>query len=202
MPSADLVNATRTTTQLLDALRDLKNEPVWALFDARYRPVIQGLARRLGLDDEAAEETAQQTLSEFVRAYRDGRYDRERGRLSSWLLGIAHITALKALRSRRGHAGNTALDAVPDESSLRLIWTEERDRAILERALRVLRAESDTDERTILAFELVALRGVPASDAASQCGMSVEQVYVAKSRCTKRLRGLVEAMEVAFEEDA
>ena len=69
-------------------------------------------------------------------------------------------------------------------------------------ALAVLRDESQVDDRTLMAFELVALRGVPAAEAASQAGMSVEQVYVAKSRLTKRLRELVEKMTEAFEEDA
>ncbi len=56
MSSADCTFATRTTTKLLDALRDHDNEPVWAHVDARYRPVIAALARRLGLNASDAEE--------------------------------------------------------------------------------------------------------------------------------------------------
>jgi DNA-directed RNA polymerase specialized sigma24 family protein len=65
----------------------------------------------------------------------------------------------------------------------------------------MVRAESGVDERTMLAFELVALRGVPTGEAAHQCGMSTEQVYVAKSRVTKRLRQIVAQLTEAFEED-
>lgn len=200
--SPDSIFATRTTTKLLDALRDHANEPVWEHIDGRYRPVITGLARRLGLGEADADEVAQQALSEFVRSYRDGRYDRSKGRLSSWILGIAHHTALKVRRSKRGEHGSTSLAEVADESTLRSIWTDERDRAILARALGMIRDESDVDDRTLLAFELIALRGVPAAEAAAQCGMSVDQAYVAKSRVTKRLRTLVEEMTAAFEEDA
>lgn len=203
MPPAPSILATRTTTGLLDALRDHSNEPAWAQIDSRYRPVIAGLARRLGLDDSSADEVSQQTLTEFVRAYRDGRYDRTKGRLSSWILGIAHHTALHLLRTNRRAAGvgSTVLEQVSDESTLRTIWTDERDRAILSRAMALLSEETSVDERTMLAFELAALRGVPAPEAAAQCGMSVEQVYVAKSRMTRRLRELVETMTQAFEED-
>lgn len=196
--------ATRTTTRLLDALHETDNAPLWAQIDARYRPVIGALARRLGLNDSDAEEVAQQTLSEFVRAYGEGRYDRSKGRLSSWILGIAHHTTLRALRGTRYAAkgiGQTALSEVPDESALRSIWTDERDRAILAQAMGLLRSESGVDDRTLLAFELVALRGVPVAEAASQSSMSVEQVYVAKSRIVKRLRQLVEELTKAFEED-
>lgn len=195
--------ATRTTTRLLDALLEPANEPAWAQIDARYRPVIAGLARRLGLRDADAEEVAQQALSEFVRVYREGRYDRTRGRLSSWILGIAHNTALRVARTSKKNLlpGATILSETPDDNALRSIWTDERDRTILSRAIGMLRDESDVDDRTLLAFDLVALRGVPVSEAAAQSGMSVEQVYVAKSRMTKRLREVVTQLTEAFEED-
>lgn len=195
--------ATRTTTKLLDALHDPSNEPVWTQIDTRYRPVLKGLARRLGLADADAEEVAQQTLAEFVRAYRAGRYDRTKGRLSSWILGIAHHTALKSLRGGRREVavGSTAMSAVPAQGDLRRLWDEERDRAILDQALGMLRDESAVDDRTLLAFELFALRGVPVNEAADRCGMTPDQVYVAKSRVTKRLRQFVEQLTAAFEED-
>ena len=150
-----------------------------------------------------ADEVAQQTLSEFVRSYREGRYDRTKGRLSSWILGIAHHTALRVFRNakREGLASNTMLGEVPDEPVMRTIWADERDRAILSRAMALLRDESTIDDRTVQAFELVALRGVPVIEAAAQCGMSADQVYVAKSRVTKRLRQVVEQLTTAFEED-
>ena len=205
MQPSQTVFATRTTTKLLDALRDHSNEPAWQHIDARYRPVIRGLARRLGLGDSDSEEVAQQTLTEFVRVYREGRYDRDKGRLSSWLLSIAHHTALKAFRTGgrdRSGGGSSVIPEVTDEPTLRSIWADERDREILARAMSLLRDESAIDNRTLQAFELVALRGVPAPEAASQCSMTVEQVYVAKSRVTGKLRKLVEELTSAFEEDA
>ena len=204
MPASGSSLATRTTTYLLDALRDRANEPAWAHVDARFRPVVAGLARRIGLSDADAEEVAQQTLAEFVRAYREGRYDRGAGRLGSWILGMARNIALHRLRdaSRASLPGATAIAAIPDESCMRAIWIDERDRVILEGAIDVLRDASGVDERTLLAFELFAMRGVPVAEVASRCGMTPEQVYVAKSRVTKRLRSLVAEMTEAFEEDA
>lgn len=202
MPPPVEIFATKTTTRLLDALHDHANEPAWEHIDQRFRPVIAGLARRLGLPDADADEVAQHTLSEFVRAYRTNRYDRAKGRLSSWILGIAHHQALRISRERnRAGAGSPALDEACDESTLRDIWTDERDRAILAKALAILRDESGIDDRTLHAFELIALRGVPASEAASQCSMTLDQAYVAKSRVTRRLREVVEQLTQAFEDD-
>lgn len=201
MSSGDPILATRTTTRLLDALKDPSNEPVWSAIDARYRPVIAGLARRLGLNESDADEAAQQTLAEFVRVYREGKYDRSKGRLSSWILGIAHHTTLRAFRNRKTVGTDPGDPPAADERALRSLWTDERDRAILARAMSMLRDESSIDDRTLLAFELVGLRGVPATQVAEQCGMTVDQVYVAKSRVTKRLRVLVHDLTAAFEED-
>ncbi|GMV24008.1 MAG: hypothetical protein AMXMBFR58_00390 [Phycisphaerae bacterium] len=203
MSRTDPILATRTTTRLLDALHEVGNEPVWLQIDARYRGVVAGLARRLGLDDSDADEVGQQTLTEFFRCYRAGRYDRSKGRLSSWILGIAHHTTLAMIRKRQseGRLSQTQVDEQIDEPKLRMIWTDERDRAVLARALGMLRDESEFDDRTLGAFELSSLRGVPVAETASQCGMSPEQVYVARSRVTKRLRSLVEELTAAFEED-
>ncbi len=202
MASPASIHATRTTTQLLDALRDNANDPVWAQIDARYRPVVTAMARRLGLSEADADEVAQQTLTEFVKAYGEERYDRNKGRLSSWILGIAHHSILRIIRRNgREDSTTTSLGEVVDEPALRSIWADERDRAILAQALDTLRGESDVDERTLLAFELVSLRGVPAAEAGAQCNMTVDQVYVSKSRVVKRLRGLVEQITAAFEED-
>lgn len=207
-PPPSSLLTTRTTTKLLDALKDHANEPAWSQIDARYRPVIAGLARRLGATSAEAEEVAQQTLAEFVQAYRLGRYDRGKGRLSSWILGIARNTTLGVLRKRRREGGGGGVDGqevasgITDDDALRAAWTDERDRVILLRALGVLRDESSIDDRTLTAFELVALRGVPAAEVGAQCGMSVDQVYVARSRVTKSLREEVLRMTEAFEEDA
>jgi RNA polymerase sigma-70 factor (ECF subfamily) len=192
---------TQTTTRLLDALHEPENQAIWTALDARFRPVIAALARRLGHTPADADEVAQQTLSEFVKAYRNGRYDRGKGRLSSWILGIAHHTALQMFRARRNVQGETAVLECHAEDSLRAIWADERDREILGAAMERLRGETELDERTLLAFELVALRGVPAMEAASQSGMTVDQVYVAKNRVTRKLRAIVEELTSAFEED-
>jgi DNA-directed RNA polymerase specialized sigma24 family protein len=50
---------------------------------------VTAFASRLGLDSNEAEDVAQETLIEFVRAYGGGNYDRSRGRLSSWIFSIA-----------------------------------------------------------------------------------------------------------------
>jgi RNA polymerase sigma factor (sigma-70 family) len=204
-----------TTTELLDSLKDAGNAAVWTQFDARYRPVLIGFARHLGLHNEDAADVAQQALLEFIRDFRAGRYERGRGRLSSWLISIARNRAVDLQRSmgrRRAVGGESVIDRLPaqeetshaalqDPGTLSAIWESERRQAILAAALEHLRTHTKTNEKTLQAFELVAVRGVPPEAVARECGMSVDEVYVAKNRVTKQLRAVVEEMTRAYDED-
>ena len=78
-----------TTTALLRGLKNAEDAEAWAELEARVRPIVFALARRMGLDGNAAADVAQETLVTFLCLYRDGRYERERGRLGSWIVGIA-----------------------------------------------------------------------------------------------------------------
>ena len=88
--SPDLPPArTHTTTALLAALHDLSDQPAWREFEGRYAPIISGVARRMGLSESDSQDVMQETMLQFIRDYRAGKYDRTRGRLRSWIIGIA-----------------------------------------------------------------------------------------------------------------
>lgn len=192
---------TTTTTQLLQALFDPKDEAVWREFDGRYRPIIYGLAMRLGLGPHDAADVAQATMIEFVRDYRSGRYDRDRGRLRAWIIGIARHQVSDAFtqrKRRRALRGESAFEELPDDNRLTELWDAERERAILSEALRELRITTRTEPKTIQAFEMVAIDGVPAEAVALECGIEVAEVYRIKNRITKRLRAIVVQLTQAY----
>lgn len=193
----------RTTTQILDSLRDPANSAAWRQFDERFRPVLAAFARRRGLSDDDAEDVAQAALGQFAADYREGRYDRTRGRLSSWLIGIAQNRAADALRRRRRDGdprGESALAHVADDAPPQSEWGQAVQRAAFERALRALRGDTRLSERTVRAFELAALRHMPAEAVAAECAMTVSEVYVAKNRVIKKLREIVEQFTREYDE--
>lgn len=196
---------TVTSTLLLNSLADRDNSGAWNEIDARYRPVIIGFARGLGLSEEDAADVAQQALAEFARDYLGGKYQRGKGRLGSWLMGIAHHRAIDTVRARarrKDWRGDSAMIEQADRDRVERTWDQSQKQAILQEALRRLKESSRMAEHTLRAFELVALQNVPAEEAARQCGISVDEVYVAKNRVTKRLREIVSEITGAFEEDA
>jgi len=185
---------TRTTTQLLEALSDPRNRTMWGAFDERYRPIIIAFAIRRGLSHADAEEAAQATLSDFASVFQRGGYDRSRGRLRAWLIGIAlnRIASLKRDNASSRHGiGNPIVEPIVDPlQEDETQWTDAVRRTVLERAIGLLRERSRLDDRTIAAFELTALRGMPPAAAAAVCGMSTNEVYVAKNRVIRKLRDI------------
>jgi DNA-directed RNA polymerase specialized sigma24 family protein len=78
-----------TTTQVLSDLRASNESPAWQEFDRHFRKVVVSFARHSGLAADEAEDAAQETMLAFVKAFRDGKYDSEKGRLRDWLFGVA-----------------------------------------------------------------------------------------------------------------
>jgi len=194
-----------TTTILLDALRNPQDAEAWQLFDQRYRPIVSGFSMTMGLDEESAGEIAQETLARFVESYRLGRYERERGRLRSWILGVArHLIADRFRESKRSpiRRGESALGDLSDDHAVVEAWGREQERHIIALALDELRSGTRAEPRTIQAFELAAIREVPPASVAEACGFTVDEVYRIKHRLGLRLRSIVERLRLSFDEDA
>jgi RNA polymerase sigma-70 factor (ECF subfamily) len=190
-----------TTTQLLDGLHDQGNRAVWEEFDRRYRPILMGYLRRMGLDSTDAADVAQDTLASFVKDYRRQRYDRTNGRLRSWLIGIARcrLADQQRLRGRRRELrGDSAMHDLPDDVESEAIWEAEQRQYIFEQAVGELRRTTRFNERTLEAFERIALRQEPVAVVSREMGLTPQEIYNAKNRVVERLRDIVKRYEVNF----
>ena len=67
--------------------------------------------------------------------------------------------------------------------------------ALLRHAFVELRSSTRSDEKTLRALELLALGGKSAPEVASELGMPVAAVHLAKHRGLKRLRAILETLE-------
>jgi RNA polymerase sigma factor (sigma-70 family) len=199
---AFMIDATRTTSALLASLRDPANDAAWVEIDKRYRPIVTNLARRAGLNDADAADVAQETMSAFFRAYQAGRYDRDRGRLRAWLIGIAKNSIADAHRARAKGPGRleTALSPDMDDQPWAAAWEAERRAEVLRLALAELRASDRLDPKNLSAFEMAAIQNVPVPQVAASLGMSAQEVYLAKSRCLERMRTIIERVQAAFDD--
>lgn len=193
----------RTATALLEGLMAPDAPGAWEQFDVRYRPIVLAVARRMGLNETDAADAAQDAIVRFLTAYRQGKYDRKKGRLRTWLIGIARhcIADTHARRAARaGQRGESVIGVLADPDVERA-WDDEIGLEVLRRALAEVRRTTKTGEKALEAFELVAVRGVPAAQAAEMLGMTTQDVYVAKGRVAERLRDAEARARAAFEED-
>jgi len=199
-----MINVTHTTTALLHDLHEDGGAAAWELLDRRYRPIIVGLACRLGLTEQDALDVAQDTMIRVLGEYRDGKYDRQRGRMRSWILAIARTKIVDVHRKRgirKEARGESALVTLPRDEAIDDLWEAERRRVVLRESLESLRAESRTADRTVQAFEMLVFHKRSVSDVAEALEMSDNDVYLAKSRIAKKLKEIVQTLESLYEED-
>jgi len=191
-----------TTTALLSGLLDPAAQESWVEFDSRFRPILRGFAMKLGLSEADAEDVTQESLARFVKHYREGKYDRSRGRLSSWLIAIAHNCIFDLRKGRAGrkeHRGESAIADLSETNSMEAVWAEESRRVILDHAMRELKESTRLESRTISAFEMLAFKQKPPADIAAEMQMSVDSVYAAKNRCLTQLREILERLNQVYE---
>ena len=187
---------------------------MWNLFVERYRPVLVAVGQRLGLGPEDAQDVAQQTLMEFVRDLGRGRFDRSRGRLRTWMLAILRHRVVDLQRLRGGLSAAGVSSGPPSDDSLAMevadpaaeeaverLWQAAVDRRVIDMALGQLRGDRRVAAKSLEAFELTVLHEVPPEAAAKACGMTINAVYIARSRVAARLRRLVDLLAPAYEEE-
>ena len=188
-----------TTTTILADLKSDESGAAWKRLVDRFRRPIIAFALRIGLPPSEADDVAQDTLLAFLQNYRAGKYDREKGRLSSWLFGIAYRQAAGANRaaarsgSRMASDHSSIIRNVPDEHTALVDWDAEWDQSILTECL--TQVEREVDNATYRAFELTVRDGLSADEAAAVLGCNVKLVYNAKHRVLKRVRDIREGLE-------
>lgn len=194
-----------TTSALLHGLHESGNEAAWRALDDRYRPILVATGRRFGLNEADAMEVAQETMLRVLEGCRGERYDRSKGKLRTWILTIARhrMIDLHRRRSVRREAdGVSAIMEKPDAIMLDDCWQSEERAAVLREAMQRLDSSSKAAPTTIEAFRLHVLQGMPAQAVADRLDVSLNDIYLAKSRITKRLKALVDEVDLSWNESA
>jgi len=194
---------TRTSTELLLALKDSGNEKAWGEFDGRFGPILRAVVSKMGLSHDDAADVAQTAMTQFFRDYQADKYDRNKGRLRSWLISIARNRAIDLMRKsqfQRGSRGDSVLFILPDEEAVGGMWSEEEDRVIAKQAFELLRTQTRVTEQNIRIFELVDVKGVPSEEAARECGVTVDHVYKATNRCRRHFKEIVQELRSKYDD--
>jgi RNA polymerase sigma factor (sigma-70 family) len=189
-----------TTTQVLEDLSSGGESAAWKKFNEHFYGVVVRFARHAGLSAADAEDAAQETMLTFVKAFRGGKYHREKGRLRDWLFGVAKRVIFNLRRQRPqeqlvadASTGTSFWDMVKDDKAIEQSWQDEWRKMTL--AICLEQARREMDAAVFAAFELYAMQEQPVEEVAKQLATSRNAVYIAKSRVLARLRELEKEFE-------
>jgi RNA polymerase sigma factor (sigma-70 family) len=191
-----------TRPSLLVRIRDPQDAESWRSFVELYTPPILRYCRLRGLQDADAADVTQEVMAQVARAMRSFRYAPERGRFRDWLGTITRRKVIRHLTKRNlGTTGGGGKDRPEAMLNPRVIeadpdWSAEFNAQILRAALE--RVRPLFGPATWSAFAGVWMEDRTAAETASALGMSLESVYVAKSKVLKRLEEEVLALAEDF----
>ena len=192
-----------TSVILLAGLRASDNESVWRRFVGRYEPLLLAFSRRLGLGESDARDAVQETMLAFVRAWEEGGFDSAKGRLRSWLFGIAHCKVVDVHRRRARETvmsdrtgGTGFLASIQSRDDAKIAWDREWQQALLRAC--VSEVSRLVKPRTFAAFEPDVLREWSTARVADHLGITENAVYIAKNRVISRIREIRPQLEEAW----
>jgi RNA polymerase sigma-70 factor (ECF subfamily) len=176
-----------TSATLLERLRDLEDRAAWDRLLALYTPLIRGwLALRVPQPADV-DDLAQQVFTVLLEKFPTFAHSGRPGAFRAWLRGICLNRLRMFWRTRPPAAGPEALpEDLPATDDLEAHWDREHDAQVLRRALELI--EPEFRPATWRAFRLLALEGAAPEAAAAELGMTVNAVFIAKSRVLRRLR--------------
>ena len=183
-----------TRKTLLEAIKDGR-EVSWHEFYSVYRPLIILRGSDYQLTPDEKEELVQMVLLEIFHKCKSFHYDQSQGRLRDYLRKLIGGKAVDILRKRRSnHVSADILNDCPDRDSLlEQAWESEWQNHLLSQSINVLR--NRLDPVTFQAFELHVISEKNAKEVAAFLDISVNMVYVAKSRSAKMLRSIIHELQ-------
>jgi RNA polymerase sigma-70 factor (ECF subfamily) len=183
-----------TSLTLLDRVK-ARDQAAWERMVSLYSPLIYHWCRQAGLQAADAADVGQEVFQAVARKVADFRHDREGDTFRGWLRTITRNKICDHARNAQsggvGAGGSDALAALAqvaaDASSASGDAADESDAALVyRRALDLVRSEFEAP--TWDAFWRVTIDNQCPEDVARKLGMTLNAVYLAKSRILRRLR--------------
>jgi RNA polymerase sigma-70 factor (ECF subfamily) len=167
-------------------LRDPHDAAAWSRFVYLYTPLLYTWARRTGLQEADAADLVQDVFTVLVKELPAFRYDAQRS-FRGWLHTIL-LNRWRALQRRRRPTllDSDQLTAVPAPGDPELPSEAEERRLLVQRTLTLLKNEFPASSWQ--AFWQTWVDGCAPAEVATRLGLSLNAVYISRSRVLKRLR--------------
>ena len=183
-----------TSVSFLDALQRTSDEEAWSRLVGLYSPLIRGWLKRQGAALEDLDDVVQEVLTVVFRRFPEFRREPRPGAFRAWLRTITVNCVRDHWRKKNkqppGVGGSDFGEVIAQledpQSGLSAQWNREHDRHVIQYLLAEVRP--GFTEQTWQAFQRFALDGLSADQVSQELEISVNAVFVAKSRVLSRLR--------------
>ena len=186
-----------TRATLLHRLKDWQDQASWQDFFAIYSRLIYGVASQAGLTKTEAQDVVQETMMSVARHMPDFKYDPALGSFKAWLLNMARWRITDELRRRPMRApADAGLAKIADGHAppdLDQIWEREWEKNLFDAATANARRRVDPKQYQI--FDFYVNKNWPPERVAQTLAVSLNQVYLAKTRVTEAIRVEVERLK-------
>jgi len=195
-----------TRATLIQRLKNWQDQASWQEFFDTYWKLIYGLARRLGLSEEDAQDVVQDTMVSVANRMPNFKYDPQVGSFKSWLRVLIRSRISDHIRKRgpvplplqiEADSGDqtVALKETPDKDGQTMedFYEQEWRKNLLDAAIARVKRKLDPQKYQI--FDFYVNKEWAPEKVAAAFKISVDQVYLAKHRVTEMIKSEAKRLE-------
>ena len=162
-----------------------------------YSPFIRAQLKGSKLPEDDLDDLTQEILLQLHRKLGQFDHNGRTGAFRRWLRVVSQNRVRAYLRSRHD-AGQVSLSELQpvaeDDSEIAQKFDHDYNQHVINELL--LRLDSEFNESTIECFRSYVLQQRDPKEVSSELGVSLQSVYIAKSRVLRRLREMAREYEV------
>jgi RNA polymerase sigma-70 factor (ECF subfamily) len=174
-----------TSLSLLERLRSPSDDAAWRQFVDLYTPLLCQWARRAGLQESDVADLVQDVFTTLVRVLPEFQYDSHKS-FRGWLKTVLMNRWRNQRASRRATVVHGPLEEIPAPEFPEPLSEAEYRALVVAQAMRIM--EGSFEPVTWQTARACLMDGQPAAQVAAEWGISINSVYLARSRVLKKLR--------------
>jgi RNA polymerase sigma-70 factor (ECF subfamily) len=195
-----------TRATLIQRLKNWQDQVSWQEFFDTYWKLIYGLARKLGLSEEDAQDVVQETMISVANRMPNFKYNPEVGSFKSWLRRLIRSRVSDHLRRRGSGTVPLLIESDSSDESLMLKETPDNHQQSIDQFYElewrknlldaaVTRVKRKLDPQKYQIFDFYVNKEWTPEKVAAAFKISVEQVYLAKHRVTEMIKSEAKRLE-------
>jgi RNA polymerase sigma-70 factor (ECF subfamily) len=187
-----------TRASLLGRLKNSEDQASWQEFFDTYSGLIYGVARKAGLNEDAAKAVLEATMNSVAEHMPKFKYDPDLGSFKSWLQQIIRLQIISRTLKPRPSFGAPAKKAVAVESepsgkAVDRMWDSEWKTNLQKAAVANVKRRLDPKKYQI--YDLQVNKQWSAEKVAAAMGLSMAEVNAAKQNIAEMIQSEVKRIE-------